>query len=58
LGTPPNIANEGDAAEVEITALVSPFAHVASNLMSSPGPVGMFLICNAAITAPPTFESG
>src|SRR5512140_925544 len=57
-GTPPSIRNDGEAAEVEITFLVSPLAQVASILMSSPGPVGMFLICNAAITEPPTLLSG
>ena len=51
---PPNIAKLGEPPLVEITALVSPLAYVASILKSSPAPVGMFLICNAAVhrTAP------
>jgi CheY-like chemotaxis protein len=44
--------------KVLFTAFVSPLDQVASILMSSPGPVGMFLICKAAVIAPPTFESG
>ena len=55
---PPNIAKLGEADEVAITYLVAPLAQLASILMSSPGPVGMFLICNAAITAPPHLVSG
>ena len=55
---PPNIAKLGEGAAVEITFFVSPFAQLASILMSSPGPVGMFLICNAAITEPPHLVSG
>src|SRR5258708_38767995 len=48
----------GEPPLVEITFLVSPLAQLASILMSSPGPVGMFLICNAAITEPPHLVSG
>src|SRR5216117_2973786 len=55
---PPNIVKNGDAAEVEITFFVSPFAQLTSILMSSPAPVGMFLICNAVITEPPHVVSG
>src|ERR1700731_5410503 len=55
---PPNIAKFGEVALVEITFFVSPFAQDASILMSSPAPVGMFLICNAAITEPPHLVEG
>jgi hypothetical protein len=55
---PPNIAKFGEVALVEITCLVSPFAQLASILKSSPAPLGMFLICNAAMTEPPHFVSG
>src|SRR5436190_23051159 len=54
----PNIVKPGEAPLVEITFLVSPLAQVASILMSSPAPVGMFLICKAAITEPPHLVSG
>src|SRR5258708_39732090 len=54
----PNSAKFGEPPLVEITFFVSPFAKLASILMSSPGPVGMFLICNAAITEPPHLVSG
>src|SRR5260221_6822999 len=54
----PNIAKFGEAELVPITFFVSPFAKLASILMSSPAPVGMFLICNAAITDPPHLVSG
>src|SRR4051794_5383829 len=52
------MAKLGDVALVEITFLVSPFDQDASILRSSPAPVGMFLICKAAITEPPHFVSG
>src|ERR1700682_6088408 len=45
-------------ALVPMMFLMSPLAQLASNLMSSPAPVGMFLICNAAITEPPHLVSG
>src|SRR5258707_3229426 len=48
----------GEPPLVEITFLVSPLARLASILMSSPGPVGMFLMFNAAITEPPHLVSG
>ncbi len=48
----------GEVALVEITFLVSPFAQLASILMSSPAPHGMFLICNAAIAEPPHLVPG
>src|ERR1700716_69104 len=48
----------GEAPLVEITFFVSPFAQLASILMSSPGPVGMFLMFKAAITEPPHLVSG
>src|SRR4051812_30673386 len=55
---PPTIAKVGEVAAVEITCLVAPEAYEASILKSSPAPVGMFLICNAPITAKPTLLSG
>src|SRR5262245_3973019 len=55
---PPNIVKNGDVDEVEITFFVAPFAQLMSNLMSSPGPVGIFLICSATITEPPHLLSG
>jgi hypothetical protein len=54
----PNIAKLGEPPLVEITALVSPLEYETSILKSSPAPVGRFLICNAAITAPPHLSSG
>src|ERR1700693_4581508 len=54
----PNIAKLGEDESVAITFFVSPFANDASILMSSPTPVGMFLICNAAITEPPHLSVG
>ena len=48
----------GEAADVEITFLVSPFAQVPSILKSSPGPHGMFLICKATIAEPPHLSLG
>jgi hypothetical protein len=44
---------DGAAPDVPITYFDAPFDQVASILMSSPAPVGMFLICKAAETAPP-----
>src|ERR1700731_3343045 len=54
----PNIAKLGELESVAITFFVSPTANDASILMSSPAPVGMFLICNAAITEPPHLSEG
>src|ERR1700731_4922512 len=54
----PNIAKLGELESVAITFFVSPTANDASILMSSPAPVGMFLICNAAITEPPHLVAG
>jgi hypothetical protein len=55
---PPNKVKLGEAPDVEMTCLTSPCVYVASILMSSPGPVGMFLICNAVDTAQPHLVEG
>src|ERR1700692_2741839 len=53
------MSNEDGSGElVPNTYFDAPNDQLASILMSSPAPVGRFLICNAAITAPPYLSSG
>src|SRR6266550_8726758 len=55
----PNMANGcGTPALVPMMFFMSPLAQLASILMSSPAPHGMFLICKAIITEPPHLSVG
>jgi hypothetical protein len=52
------LKEDGVEELVASTYFDAPLDHVASILISSPAPVGMFLICNAVDTAPPYTSLG